>query len=308
MGYLHSQLSNLTFSGEFGADDLRRLVATLHNLQKQSYCSANLDLKGLTRAYTPHLLPLAVYCRKLLHEGLEVRLELPSERRLNRLFMNSNWAHIIDPQGFEESQLENQQHLPALLYSSASDQHTAVDRAIDLVLRNLNLNDRKQVQAIEWSLNEIADNVLNHSNSSIGGAIQVSARHDRSIVEFVVCDGGVGIPRTLRESHRHYTSDVEALDKAIREGVTRNQLTNQGNGLFGSFRLAELSKGEFVIYSGYASLTYSPRRGVHSKQEKVPYAGTSVVCAINIREPLNSTVGTVRQLRVSRLFGQDLAI
>jgi anti-sigma regulatory factor (Ser/Thr protein kinase) len=285
MGYLQSQFNNLTFHGEFGGDDLRRLLAALHNLRKQSYEAVNLDFRSLTKAYTPHLLPLAVTCRKFLHEGFEVRLELPSERKLERLFVNSNWAHLIDPQGFEKVEYEQAQHLPALLYSTPEDQHSAVDRALELILRNLNIRDRKQIQAIEWSVNEVADNVLNHSNSPIGGAIQVSARQTKNTVEFVVSDGGVGVPKTLRESHRHYTSDVEALDKAIREGVTRNNATNQGNGLFGSFRLAELSKGEFNIYSGSASLSYSERRGLHSKQESIPFPGATVTCSINISNP-----------------------
>jgi hypothetical protein len=46
------------------------------------------------------------------------------------------------------------------------------------------------------------------------------------------------------------------------------------------------------------------------------FAGVRACCAgagiaLNsgkIREPLNSTVGTFRQLRVRRLFGQELAI
>lgn len=284
-GFLQSNLNNLTFSGDFDDDSLRRLLATLHNLQKQGYDYANLSFAGLTRALTPTLLPAAIYCRKLLHEGFEVRLELPQERKLERLFQNTNWAYLMDPRSHEESKYDPTQHLPAFLYNSPEMQYSIVDKIVDLVLKSLSISDRKQIQAVEWSVNEVADNVLSHASSPVGGAMQVTVRADRGMIEFVVADAGIGIPKTLRESHPKLTSDVEALDAAIREGVTRNTKTNMGNGLFGTFRLAELSRGKFSLYSGFASLSYTENAGLHSKFEKVPYVGTVVECSINISDP-----------------------
>jgi hypothetical protein len=147
-------------------------------------------------------------------------------------------------------------------------------------------------------VNEIADNVLNHASSPIGGVMQVSARLEKNMIEYVVCDAGLGIPRTLRESHPRITSDAEALDRAIREGVTRNNTTNMGNGLYGSYRLAQLSGGNFHIYSGYSSLTYSPKNGMHVQQEQVPFHGALVVCSIQISDPeLLSEALTFRDVR-----------
>ncbi len=140
--------------------------------------------------------------------------------------------------------------------------------------------------------------ILNHASSAIGGAVQVSARLERNMIEYVVCDAGLGIPKTLRDAHPQITSDSEALDRAIREGVTRNTTTNMGNGLYGSYRLAQLSGGHFHIYSGYSSLTYSPKNGLHVQQEPIPYQGTLVVCAIQISNPeLLSEALTFRNAR-----------
>jgi anti-sigma regulatory factor (Ser/Thr protein kinase) len=231
------------------------------------------------------MLPLAIFCRKLLHDGFEVLLQLPLDHKLARLFQNSNWAYLIDPRSHGQTEYDAGQHLPAYLYSTPEQQYQAVNNVVELVLKNLKISDRKQIQAVEWSVNEIADNVLNHSSSAVGGAIQVTVRADKGFIELVVADAGIGIPRTLREGHPKLTSDVEALDAAIREGVTRNSSTNMGNGLFGSFKLAELSKGRFGIYSGYASLSFNDAKGLHSKNEKIPYAGTVVACSINISNP-----------------------
>jgi anti-sigma regulatory factor (Ser/Thr protein kinase) len=57
--------------------------------------------------------------------------------------------------------------------------------------------DRKNLAALEWSINEITDNVLNHSRSTIGGLVQVSTFQGATQrVEYIVADAGVGIPAT----------------------------------------------------------------------------------------------------------------
>jgi hypothetical protein len=71
-----------------------------------------------------------------------------------------------------------------------------------------------------------------------------------------------------------------------------------GNGLYGSYRLAQLSGGNFHIYSGYSSLTYSPKNGMHVQQEQVPFHGALVVCSIQISDPeLLSEALTFRDVR-----------
>jgi hypothetical protein len=104
-------------------------------------------------------------------------------------------------------------------------------------------------------------------------------------VEFVVCDAGVGIPKTLKEGIPVLRFDNEALDYAIREGVTKNKESNQGNGLYGAFELSRVSEGSMEIHSGYASLKYNKKEGLHIKRETVPFTGTLVVSRIDYSNP-----------------------
>jgi len=91
-----------------------------------------------------------------------------------------------------------------------------------------------------------------------------------------VADAGVGVRSTLGGRN-----DGEALSLAIQEGVTRNHKTNQGNGLYGSFRVSAISGGHFQMHSGRASLVC---RGVDdvrvNKQNTALYPGTVVVAQI----------------------------
>jgi hypothetical protein len=136
-------------------------------------------------------------------------------------------------------------------------------------------------------LNEITDNVINHAQSPIGGLLQVTNFHrQQRVVEFSVCDAGIGIPNSLRSGHKEVRSDQEALDKAIREGVTRDKSVGQGNGLYGSLRITQLSGGSFEVHAGYASLVSWPD-ALHIRPETIPLSGSLVVARIGYKKALS---------------------
>lgn len=282
---IQTHMNNVIVSGDFNRDMLPRACATLHNLKSQGYRSINIDLKCLERGFATELLPFATRCRDLLVSGIDIMLELPTDTQLARLFKNSNWAYLIDPRQYDLTQYHSERHIPAVCYTNADSHFEAVNQVVDKLLGSLEGFSRDQLAALEWAVNEITDNVLNHSASQIGGILQLTNKLKSNIVEFVVCDAGVGIPRTLREAHSEINSDVAALDRAIREGVTRNRNTNMGNGLFGSYRLAQLSDGYFSIYSGYAILSYTPKNGLRVRQQSIPFSGTAIVCGISTAKP-----------------------
>ncbi|MGH7090554.1 MAG: STAS-like domain-containing protein, partial [Stellaceae bacterium] len=126
----------------------------------------------------------------------------------------------------------------------------------------------------------------NHARSPIGGLLQVTNfGYRRRAIEFSVCDAGIGIPASLREGRKEIGSDQDALDKAIREGVTRDMQIGQGNGLYGTWRITQISDGSFEIHSGNASLVSYPNN-LHVSSEGVPFIGTLVVALINYDRPL----------------------
>jgi hypothetical protein len=96
------------------------------------------------------------------------------------------------------------------------------------------------------------------------------------MVEFVVADAGIGIKRSLGVNN-----DVRALERAIQEGVTRNPATNQGNGLYGTFRVSTLSKGRFELHSAKASLIAEGASAeLRTDTATVTFPGTLVVCRV----------------------------
>jgi hypothetical protein len=172
-------------------------------------------------------------------------------------------------------------------YHTAEDQYQAVTLVTEKMLSALSDFDRSHLKAIEWSLNEITDNVINHSQSPIGGLLQITNfGRVQKVVEFCVCDAGIGIPASLKSGHKDIRSDHEALDKAIREGVTRDKRIGQDNGLYGSWRITQLSGGSFEIHAGNASLG-SWSDTLHIRPESMPVNGSLVVARISYGKTLS---------------------
>lgn len=267
--------NRVMITGDLVRDDLFRLLAALYGvIETKGYKDIILDFSFCTRAYSAQMLAICSRCLNYWKRGIDVELVLPSDPQLARLFMNANWAHLIDFRNFEESRFRGYTHAPAFRFSNGAEQSLAVNRTLDILLAAISHFTRDDVRYIEWVVNEITDNVINHAQSPVGGIVQVTNRRQSEQIELVVVDVGLGIPNTLRPTHPELHSDSEALHAAIREGVTRDKNVGQGNGLYGTWSVCQKTEGEFSILSGYASLV-SPRSGdVRSLKNNVPFDGT----------------------------------
>jgi hypothetical protein len=219
-------------------------------------------------------------------EGFDFQLHLPQKPELAKHFLNANWAHLLDPERNGPSQFRGFTILPATHFLDSETQKQAVDRILEGILGAIPDLSREGLAALEWSVNEITDNVLVHSQSPVGGLVQMSMfeRVTRRI-EYIVVDGGVGIPKTLRQAHPEITSDAAALEQAIREGVTRDKSLGQGNGLYGSYQVSSHSKGYFHLQSGRAKLAFVGTKGLQVSSENVPFEGTLISAQINLSDP-----------------------
>jgi anti-sigma regulatory factor (Ser/Thr protein kinase) len=271
--------NHLFFDGNVGGDPLSALSA-LHNIvHKLGYQDIVLDFSKAERLWPAYMIPLATICRSYRSEKVDFEIILPDDRKLAGFMINTNWAHIISPERFDSAGNKNPKHMAARQFMTSEEHFKAVDDSISLILGNVPGIDRKRIKALEWALNEITDNVLNHAQSPIGGVMQVFTFPNKRRVEFFVCDAGITVPRSLRSGRPDIKDDISAIRAAIEEGVTRNKQTNQGNGLYGTFKCCEVSGGEFGVVSGLTSLQYRPGQ-LHATRNAIPFVGTFVRAAI----------------------------
>jgi anti-sigma regulatory factor (Ser/Thr protein kinase) len=278
--------NRIAFEGVLAIGDLLGPIAAIHQAAIAGYDDIVLDFSKCTAAFAPPILALCTQIMKLRIEGRDLHVKLPENPKLCKLFFNANWAHFMDPFEYAESQFKGFTQVPATAFTTAAEQQQAVNRIVNGVLGALPTLDRSELSALEWSVNEITDNVLVHSQSKIGGLVQVSTfQRSKKRIEYIVADAGLGIPGTLRPTHPELTSDVEALQHAIREGVTRDSQIGQGNGLYGSYEICSHSKGFFQLESGYGKLVFTERDGLRVTTERVPLDGTLVAAQIDFSDP-----------------------
>jgi hypothetical protein len=273
-----SESNVLYFFGNTG-DDVLPVVAALHNLiNKSGFLDIELNFAQSENLDVRFMLPLVATARSYRRSKVDFLITPPNDNTASRFLINTNWAHLISPEKFPSMEDRNIEHLSAIQYINEEEQYNAVNRCMEVLLKTSKGLDRSHAKALEWSLNEITDNVLNHADSPIGGLVQAVTNSRRSRVDFYVCDAGIGIPRSLRQGHPEIRDDPTALRQAIEEGVTRNSSTNQGNGLFGTFKCCEVSNSNFDILSGRVSLHYTPEslNTLRVTTNQIPFRGTFI--------------------------------
>lgn len=276
-----SEWNEIIIYGKPGIQDVRYAASAIFQaIQKRGYEDITIDFSQCDNVFERFVLPivcLANYYRQEFNVSFE--LKKPTSSKLNALFHNANWSHLIDPTNHEPTTFDGTQHVPAGQFFTPEDHYDAVDRVLDAVLGTLPDLSRDSLTALKWSLDEITDNVLQHADSKVGGFLQATTFTQSGCVEFVVADAGATIPRTL-----DYRSHKQAIERAIQEGVTRNKKTNRGNGLFGAYQIATLSGGSFEIVSGKGLLT-AYGENVRFAEERIFFPGTVVASKIDCTQP-----------------------
>lgn len=287
MGNIQRNNNKIFVEGDYSDHNLHYFLATVHKaVEGSGYEDIILDFSKCTKAFPSSMLATCAQIMSRRVAGVDFQLVLPKDTKLLRLFNNANWSYLLDPRLNRPSTFQGHTQIPATQYQSPEEQHAAVNRIVNAILGAIPEIERSSFAAFEWSINEITDNVLTHAESNIGGIVQVSTfQKNKKIVQFLVADAGETIPKTLMATHPEMSSDLEALDCAIREGVTRDKNIGQGNGLFGSYEICSHCKGDFIVESGHAKLTYTDKHGLHIRNENVPYDGTLVIASIDFSRP-----------------------
>ena len=260
----------------------RQFMRCLHECRARSYGDIVLDFSRCDRAFPNGMIPLLAGADALRRANIDLSVTLPANATLRRLFLNTNWAHFLEPTRYSASDTEHDRHVAAHRFADANQQQRLVNKFMDVVMRNMTL-ERSVLAGLEWSVNEITDNVLNHAQCDDGGIAQVSTFRDARKVAFGVADSGRGILVSLREGHSSLRTDEQAIGEAVKAGVTRNPESGQGNGIAGTLRIATMSNGTFEITSGVAHL--SVRQGEsksYKREERLRFYGTVVYAELGL--------------------------
>lgn len=144
------------------------------------------------------------------------------------------------------------------LFHSSDDVHSLVNGFLASIRKSVAVEEGI-MQACEWGLNEIMDNVIQHSSEDTG-FIMGQVLKDSHILKISIFDYGQGIFQSLKNSSYRPRNASDAISLSVQEGVTRDKKIGQGNGMWGLYNIINLNNGALQIISGKGGLNFVNRK------------------------------------------------
>lgn len=273
--------NTIYFTSKINAYSILQFCSAISYFQNLGKTSLTINFSGVTKVFPNGMLPIICSIDELRESGISVFVQLPNDNETRRLFRSVNWAHFLSPEQFTKSDSTYDRHLVTRRFINAEEQLKAVNDFMDVVLRTMTI-PKDIISGLEWSINEITDNVLNHSESKNGGIIQASTHYKEGKIVFAVADGGRGILKSMQEGYPNLRTELDAIGEAIKAGVTRNPKYGQGNGLAGTLRVATLTGGSLEVFSGNGRLIATRDTTVRKPLKNARFNGALVSGEINI--------------------------
>lgn len=157
--------------GALKLENLDSIFAKVYHItQIARYSDVIINLSNLTSIYPSIMPPLASRLCYLRQEyNIDFELIEPKTSYVKDRVRNYGLAYNIDPNYYNKPRTKSAE--PTLLrFNNHDEQEEAVDHVVRSILRKTKLN-RASLNAVEWAVNEITDNVLTHSNSKVGGQL-----------------------------------------------------------------------------------------------------------------------------------------
>lgn len=235
----------------------RRLIPEIINALKRLHFKFGhkkiiIDLARIEKVYSYPTVPIAGYLH-YFKERLNVEFDfvnVPSYLRK---------IHFLNPDDINTATTGlGTNFLDRIwLFHSSSDVHLLVNGFLSSIRKSSEVEEGV-LQACEWGLNEIMDNVIQHSNESTG-FIMAQVLKDSQILKVSIFDYGQGIFESLKNSVYKPRHASDAISLAIQEGVTRDKKIGQGNGMWGLYNIININDGTLLIISGKGGLNYINR-------------------------------------------------
>jgi len=222
--------------------------------------------------------------------------------------------HIPLPRRIEEHE-EAGRFVPITQINTSQDLTNTITNLIPLLHASPMVAD-----PIRYVISELGRNVLEHSQSPVGGFVCAQYFTKTNRISIGMADAGIGIFNAMRRFHQP-DSETRAMQMALTPGVSGatsrigGNETNAGAGLFFIRSIAKASGNFFFIYSGNTSykllrqqksrnLLYTdPFAEGNSRSSDLPYwQGTAIGIDISVDET-REFAGLLKLIRQSYQIG-----
>lgn len=248
-----------------------------------------IDLRGCEFIRPPAVLWVATYALSVAARGVKCRVVVPANfgvcihlKSMGLFDVLQGSGVDIDDRGIGSS-ANSQLVLGVTKFDSVNEVEILADRALT-ALSKKGFGAANIHPLVTEVFAEIAMNAVQHADSPIGalGLIQFYQFEQGERFVITVADGGIGIRRSLERNPQlrdEIAYDWDAIELALREGVSGTGLSTRGIGLFGVVEDMQHPGRQLVIHSGQGMLSLSA--GVESQaQRTIAFPGTLVSASI----------------------------
>lgn len=248
---------------------------------KQGHCDFHLDFRRTGRIFPEAAVPISAYLDLHKEEGLEFTTRNAPPYLVTSCFMSplqvatARNRDINFPLAkiWKFSDSPEVAQLVELFVKALSSQHVCATGVLE---------------GFEWCLNEVMDNVLQHSDGS-AGYVMMQIHKENKRLSVCIADHGQGILNSLSPSKYRPSSSVNALTLAVKAGVTRDPAVGQGNGLWGLSEIVRLNAARLNIMSGAGALYFDGRstQTFEHLPHNIVQPGTAVDFGINLERTVD---------------------
>lgn len=216
-------------------------------------------------------------------------LVLPSSRSVSNYLMRMDLVRLVLPESEAEEPFVRREPVgfrPCREFLSVDDCR-AVGRELTAALAERCETDDIARASIRICLDELAENVLHHAASPIGGFAAAQGWPRSRQFEIAIADVGVGIRASLTNNPRYADigDDVTAISTALEPRVTATPERNSGIGLFVTRLLLRANGGVLVVRSGLGEVYSGAQEG--AREAMVSFPGTLVALRARMDRPLD---------------------
>lgn len=172
---------------------------------------------------------------------------------------------------------------------------TALVNAFVLEVRKSDIVKEGVIKSIEWCMNEVMDNVLQHSN--VGkGYVMAQIHKQAKVFAFCVFDSGIGFYNSLKSTKHHPEKPIDAITLALQEKITRDESVGQGNGLWGLSSIVAESNGSVEISSCGAKYTFRDGNVLTAKENGFTLSKERGTAYLDVRLSYDSSIDIAKAL------------
>ena len=284
---LHQEGQEIIFDNLSNPRVINEFTDIVNNTMNSYNKNLILNFKNVTRAFPNVCVPISGIIENVISKGIGFEFYY-----LNEYLKTLSLKKPLRVQ--ENKDLAKKDSLDKIWrFDSADDIYLLIKSFVE-ELSQIIVCEKGVLEGFEWSINEVLDNVLQHSGKKFGyvmGQVHANSRH----FVFCVYDTGQGIYNSLLNSSHKPKTPVEALKLAVQEGVTRDKRIGQGNGLWGLHQIVSENIGQLNIISN--SACYSLTNNNSKTFDRIPQLPYDNGCIVDFQ------IDYSREISVSKALG-----